>query len=156
MREFLRGLDLDKDTIDTIMAEHGKLITEAKEKATKYEEEMKTIKAENEKYKSNEVDSSKLAKENKELKAQLQMSDSGVKKEFKKFVVNEIMERAGDDKDFESVLTDYKKENPQYFGNNVKKVQTSSSLGGNEPKPTSTNDIMNDLLRGTSTSSTEI
>ena len=31
MREFLKGLELDKETIDTIMAEHGKLITEARE-----------------------------------------------------------------------------------------------------------------------------
>ena len=31
MREFLRGLDLSKETIDTIMAEHGKLITRTKE-----------------------------------------------------------------------------------------------------------------------------
>lgn len=32
MREFLKGLDLDSDTIDTIMAEHGKLVTKDKEK----------------------------------------------------------------------------------------------------------------------------
>ena len=32
MREFLKGLDLDKETIDTIMAEHGKLLTGLKEK----------------------------------------------------------------------------------------------------------------------------
>lgn len=31
MREFLKGLDLDKETIDTIMAEHGKEITGLKE-----------------------------------------------------------------------------------------------------------------------------
>ena len=31
MREFLRGLDLDAETIDTIMAEHGKLVTRDKE-----------------------------------------------------------------------------------------------------------------------------
>ena len=27
MREFLKGLDLDKELIDTIMAEHGKQLT---------------------------------------------------------------------------------------------------------------------------------
>ena len=31
MREFLKGLDLDKELIDTIMAEHGKEITGLKE-----------------------------------------------------------------------------------------------------------------------------
>jgi Phage minor structural protein GP20. len=33
MREFLKGLELDQDTIDTIMAEHGKLVTGFKETA---------------------------------------------------------------------------------------------------------------------------
>lgn len=31
MREFLKGLDLDSELIDTIMAEHGKLVTKDKE-----------------------------------------------------------------------------------------------------------------------------
>lgn len=41
MREFLKGLELDKETIDTIMAEHGKLITEAKEKTQDLENKVK-------------------------------------------------------------------------------------------------------------------
>lgn len=41
MREFLKGLELDKETIDTIMAEHGKLITEAKEKTQELESKVK-------------------------------------------------------------------------------------------------------------------
>ena len=32
MREFLRGLEFDEETIDTIMAEYGKLVTKDKEK----------------------------------------------------------------------------------------------------------------------------
>ena len=31
MREFLKGLELDSELIDTIMAEHGKLVTKDKE-----------------------------------------------------------------------------------------------------------------------------
>ena len=31
MREFLKGLELDQETIDTIMAEHGKIVTKDKE-----------------------------------------------------------------------------------------------------------------------------
>ena len=84
------------------------------------------------------------------------MNGSGVKKEFEKFVTSEIKSQITDDKDFKTVLADYKKENPQYFGNNSKKVQTSSSLGGSEAKPVTTNDIMNNLLRSSSSSSTEI
>jgi hypothetical protein len=41
MREFLKGLELDKDTIDTIMAEHGKIITADKEKITNLENDIK-------------------------------------------------------------------------------------------------------------------
>lgn len=51
MRDFLKGLDLDKETIDTIMAEHGKNIqglkeeTESlKQKVTTYETEIQTLK----------------------------------------------------------------------------------------------------------------
>ena len=36
MREFLKGLDLDKELIDTIMAEHGKEITGLKEQVNDY------------------------------------------------------------------------------------------------------------------------
>ncbi len=31
MREFLKGLELDQEMIDTIMAEYGKLVTQDKE-----------------------------------------------------------------------------------------------------------------------------
>jgi predicted Holliday junction resolvase-like endonuclease len=41
MREFLKGLELDKETIDTIMAEHGKLVTEDKEKIRELESSSK-------------------------------------------------------------------------------------------------------------------
>ena len=45
MREFLKGLDLDKETIDSIMAEHGKEITglkEEKETLAKERDDLKT------------------------------------------------------------------------------------------------------------------
>ena len=42
MREFLKGLELDKETINTIMAEHGKLITESKEEITELKDNVKT------------------------------------------------------------------------------------------------------------------
>ena len=43
MREFLKGLDFDKETIDTIMAEHGKLLTSAKEDVTTANGTIKTL-----------------------------------------------------------------------------------------------------------------
>ena len=59
------------------------------------------------------------------------------------------MNLVNDTTDFETALKNYKKENPQFFGEVVvKKVQSSPSLntGGNQPQ--TTNNIMNDLLRG--------
>ena len=40
MREFLKGLDLDKETIDSIMAEHGKHLTGLKEQVESYKTEV--------------------------------------------------------------------------------------------------------------------
>lgn len=147
MREFLKGLDLDKETIDTIMAEHGKLITEAKEEIYDLTEKVRDYESKiaesDESLKNLEV----LTNENKDLHAQLQMSDSNVKKEFSKFVTSEVMSNVSDDTDFATALENYKKENPQYFGDTVvKKVQSSPTLNGGI-KDTTTNDIMNDILR---------
>ena len=58
MREFLKGLDLDKETIDTIMAEHGKNIQGLKE-------DNESLKKERDDYKS-QVDT--LNKNVEELK----------------------------------------------------------------------------------------
>lgn len=58
MREFLKGLELDKETIDTIMAEHGKIITGDKEKIANLETD---IRAKNDLLKeaNNEIESYK-------------------------------------------------------------------------------------------------
>ena len=163
MREFLKGLELDKETIDTIMAEHGKLITEAKEQILElksqvngFETEKKNYENKLKDYETKMQESNKslknyqdLTNENKQLKTQIQMSDSNVKKEFSKFVTSEVMALVDDENDFTSALENYKKENPQYFGESVvKKVQSSPNLNGGNTQPQTTNDIMNDLLRG--------
>ena len=71
MREFLKGLDLDKDTIDTIMAEHGKLITEAKEKNATLEDKVKTYEAKIDELNSKAKDSAEIQKELDTLKTQI-------------------------------------------------------------------------------------
>ena len=155
MREFLKGLELDSETIDTIMAEHGKYITglkeqneEYKDMISKYEDDIKQLNTSIEEKDKSLENYSMVTNENKDLKAQLQMSDSNVKKEFSKFVTNEIMSKVDDEHNFASVLEDYKKENPQYFGDTmVKKVQSSPSLNGGVPTETTTNSIMNDIIR---------
>ena len=149
MREFLKGLDLDKETIDTIMAEHGKHLTGLKEQVDDYKSQVESLtKTVNENQKSLE-NLQTLTNENRDLKAQVQMSGSNVKKEFSKFVTSEVMSQVNDDTDFATALTNYKKENPQYFGDTVvKKVQSGPTLNGGGTQPQTTNDIMNNILRG--------
>ena len=44
MREFLKGLDLDSELIDTIMAEHGKIVTKDKEELQTLKSQMRELK----------------------------------------------------------------------------------------------------------------
>lgn len=148
MREFLKGLDLDKETIDTIMAEHGKLITEAKEQIRDYETKIKDYETKAEENSKSLENLQNLTKENNDLKAEIQMNGANVKKEFSKFVRSEVMSNVNDTTDFATALKSYKEENPQYFGVAVaKKVQSSPVLSGG-PKPQTANEIMNAALRG--------
>ena len=83
------------------------------------------------------------------LKAQIQVDNSNCKKEFSKFVTSEVMNLTNETTDFEKALKEYKKNNPQYFGETViTKTQTAPNLnnGGNQPQTTSS--IMNNLIRG--------
>ena len=152
MRDFLKGLDLDKETIDTIMAEYGKNVQGLKEQI----EEYKGYKTENENLSKQLEEKEKSMKgfedvsnENKSLKAQLKLNENNIKKEFSKFVTSEIMSQVDDKNDFDTVLKSYKKDNPQYLGDTViKKTQTSPSLNAGGDKPQTTNDIMNSILRG--------
>lgn len=149
-REFLKGLDLDNETIDTIMVEYGKNVQGLKEKNDELTTENKSL---SEKLKSfgdlTPEKFTEITNENKDLNAQLKMVDCGAKKEFSKFVRNEVMSKVDDKTDFETALKNYKEENPQYFGETVvKKVQSSPNLTGGSNQETTTNDIMNDILRG--------
>ena len=89
-----------------------------------------------------------LTNEIRLLKAQIQVDNSNCKKEFSKFVTSEVMSLVNDTNDFESVLKDYKKNNPQYFGETViTKTQTAPNLN-NGTQPQTTSSIMNNILRG--------
>ena len=155
MREFLKSLELEKETIDVIMKEHGKILTEKKSEVQTLQDKIKEHEATITKLNSTIEDNNKslenlqtLTNENKDLKAEIQMNGSNVKKEFSKFVRSEVMSNVNDETDFTTALESYKKENPQYFGEVVvKKVQSSPSLnaGGNQPQ--TTNSIMNDIIR---------
>lgn len=122
------------------------------QKDEKYKEFLawkKTSQSDSEKMAELQTNYTNAINENALLKAQLKITDSDVKKEFAKFVTSEVMSLVNDTTDFDTALKNYKKENPQFFGETVvKKVQTSPILnnGGNQPQ--TTNNIMNDLLRG--------
>ena len=105
----------------------------------------------NDREKINELQTlnSKLENENKLLKATSEVAKSDVKPEFLKFVTSEVMAMVNDTTDFETALKTYKDKNPQFFGGVVvKKVQSSPNLNNGGNKPTTTSDIMNDILRG--------
>lgn len=149
LRQFLKGMELEADQIDTIMSEVGKNFSQLKEERDTLKDKVKELETSSGDMTTKLQNLETLTNENKDLKAQLQMGDSNVKKEFSKFVRSEIMSKVDDKNDFESVLKEYKKDNPQYFGDTVvKKVQSSPNLQGGEPKAPTTNSIMNDLLRG--------
>ena len=59
MREFLKGLDLDAETINTIMAEYGKNFTELKEERDKLKDENKSLKSEVEESKKLDIEAIK-------------------------------------------------------------------------------------------------
>ncbi len=80
------------------------------------------------------------------LKAEKKVLNANCQNEFAEFVASKVL-AMGDD--FENNLADYKKDNPQYFGETVvKKVATSPSLTGTAATGNTTNDKMNSVLRG--------
>lgn len=166
MREFLKdyeGKELTKEDIETIIAEVGKkhtsfkteisnlkseksdLETQVKDLNTKIETLNSTITDKEESLK----DLQTLTNENNNLKAEVQMYGTDVKKEFSKFVRTEVMAKVDDKTDFATALESYKKENPQFFGaTSVKKVQSSPDLNGKGTETPTTNNTMNDIIRG--------
>ena len=122
------------------------------QKDEKYKEFLawkKTSQSDSEKMAELQTNYTNAMNENALLKAQLKIADSDVKKEFAKFVTSEVMSEVNDTTDFETALKEFKKSSPQYFGETVvKKVQSSPSLnaGGNQPQ--TTNQVMNDFIRG--------
>ena len=119
------------------------------EKYKEFLEWKKTNQNDSEKINELQILAKQLENENKVLKATNEVAKSDVKPEFLKFVTSEVMSLVNETTDFETALKNYKKENTQFFGETiVKKVQSSPTLNGGNVKPQSTNDIMNDLLRG--------
>ena len=100
MREFLRGLELDKETIDTIMAEHGKLITEAKEKTQELENKVKDYETKIDELSSKAETNTKIQEELDTLKKQIAEEKKQKEQEDLEATLNKNVLEAIGDKEF--------------------------------------------------------
>lgn len=92
MREFLKGLDLDQETIDTIMAEHGKIVTKDKE-------ELQTLKSQVKELQENSKNAEELQKKYDELTKNIEEQEAKRKAEEEdKILTNNITSIFGDKK----------------------------------------------------------
>ena len=97
MREFLKGLELDKETIDTIMAEHGKLITEAKEKTQELENKVKEYESKIDELSSKAETNTKVQEELDTLKKQIVEEKKQKEQEDLEATLNKnVLEAIGD------------------------------------------------------------
>ena len=100
MREFLKGLELDKETIDTIMAEHGKLITEAKEKTQELENKVKDYESKIDELSSKVETNTKVQEELDKLKTQIAEEKKQKEQENLEATLNKNVLEAIGDKEF--------------------------------------------------------
>lgn len=100
MREFLKGLELDKETIDTIMAEHGKLITEAKEKTQELENKVKDYETKIDELSSKAETNAKVQEELDKLKTQIAEEKKQKEQEDLEATLNKNVLEAIGDKEF--------------------------------------------------------
>ena len=107
-------------------------------------ETIKELEAEIEKIKEEKTS---ISSEYEQLKNTQKVKDSEAKPDFIRFITSEVMSKVDETTDFDTALKNFKNENPQYFGEVViKKVQTSPKLNNNDGG-TSSNSIMNDIIR---------
>lgn len=126
MREFLKGLDLDKELIDTIMAEHGKEITGLKEQVESYKTQVSD-------YEKQIGELSNKAESNSKTQEELE----SLKKQIADRTLNDkIIEAIGDKK----FVNDYTKE---AIINEIKK-----SLDDDSNKGKSINDLLENFVEG--------
>lgn len=110
MREYLKDLDLDSDTIDIIMAQYGKLITKDKEEIQSLKDEIKNLKENSKGSEELQKKYDELLKEKEEAennKKEKQMNDNIINaigdKKFvndytKNSIVSEVKTALGDEK----------------------------------------------------------
>ncbi len=99
MREFLKGLELDPEMIDTIMAEYGKLVTKDKE-------EMQSLKGEILSLKETSKNAIELQDKYEELTKQIEQDNAEKKAKAEEDMLNKNIYEAIGDKKF---VNDYTK-----------------------------------------------
>ena len=125
MREFLKGLELDRETIDTIMAEYGKNVQGLREQIDEY-------KTKNSEYSTKIKDLEELSKNSTEIQKQL---DEFKAKESNAKIDKDIMSVIGDKK----FTSDYAKNG---LINDIK-----AELQKEENKTLGVKDIFNNLTK---------
>lgn len=105
MREFLKGLELDKETIDTIMAEHGKFITEAKEKTQDLENKVKDYETKIGELSSKAETNTKVQEELDNLKKSIAENEAKAKAKAEDEVLTKNITSAFGDKKFVNEYT---------------------------------------------------
>ena len=105
MREFLKGLELDKETIDTIMAEHGKLITEAKEKTQELENKVKDYESKIEELSSKAETNTKVQEELDNLKKSIAENEAKAKAKAEDEILTKNITSVFGDKKFVNEYT---------------------------------------------------
>lgn len=99
-RDFLRGLELDKETIETIMYEYGKLTTEAKEKTQELENKVKEYETKIDELSSKAETNTKVQEELDTLKKQIAEEKKQKEQEDLEETLNKNVLEAIGDKEF--------------------------------------------------------
>ncbi len=169
MREFLKGLGLEADTVDSIMARHGELVTKDKEEISKLKKQVEDANDEIKSYKDMDIDSIKKSatdwetKYNELVEQQKVEKEQSVKNErmnefFKDTKFSSEMAKAGIMAEFNKKDFKYDEETKSFQGatewlNNLKESDKGSFLSDvanpkfTTPPSAPTNTSTNDEIR---------
>ena len=143
MREFLNGLELEKETVDSIMAEHGKLVTKDKETIGALNQRISDLTTELETTKTNST--SELEKLKTDSQKQIDDLTNNFNGEKKLFAIEKELfkVKAKDNKDVINNLDltkiDYKDNALSGLDEQLKEIREKKSyLFEEEVKPTAT------------------
>lgn len=100
MREFLKGLELEKEVIEKIMAEYGKNVQDLKEKNNDLKEQNKTYEDKIEELSSKTNNAEKIQEELDNLKKSIAEENAKKEQEEKDRVLTKNIEEAFGDKKF--------------------------------------------------------